>query len=426
MDDSHIVVVGAGLAGLVAARHLAADGADVTVVERRDDVGGRVRTRTKDGFTLDRGFQVLLTDYPSVQRELDLDALDLRRFTPGATLCRPSRRSVLSDPLRDIESVLDSLRNPEITTSDKLRTLALRQDVSTRDEAEIFDGPDRSTRAHLRDWGFSEDYIEHFVAPFYGGITLDRSLSTSKRVFEYTFKMLSTGSTAVPAAGMQAIPEQLADSARDEGATFRLGERVESIQSDADGAVVTTGRESIEADALVVATDPKEARRLTGVESIPTDARGCVTQYYTLPSDSGLDAGKRIMLNAADPDPNTIVPLSTVAPEYAPGGTELLNATFLGSAVQDESEDALFEKTRRTLEAWYPERYFDDLELLHTDYVSFAQFSQPPGVHDSLPDARDPAGRTYLAGDYTAWSSIHGAMRSGREAADAIRRDLPN
>ncbi|WP_416839002.1 NAD(P)/FAD-dependent oxidoreductase [Haloferax sp. DFSO52] len=424
MDDSHIVVVGAGLAGLVTARHLAADGADVTVIERRDDVGGRVRTRTRDGFTLDRGFQVLFTGYPAVRRELDLDALNLRPFTPGATICRPSRRSVLSDPLRALTSLFDSIRNPEVTTSDKVRTLALRQDVSTRTEAEIFASPDQSIRSYLRDWGFSEDYIDHFVAPFYGGITLDRTLSSSKRVFEYTFKMLSAGTTAVPAAGMQAIPEQLADSARDDGVTIRLGERVDGLQSDESGAIVTTGRESLEADAVVVATDPKEAHRLTGVESIPTDAHGCVTQYYTLPSGRGLDAGKRIMLNAATADPNTVAPLSTVAPEYAPADKALLSATFLGDAAQDEPEDELFEKTRRTLEAWYPDRYFDDLELVHTDYISFAQFAQPPGIHDSLPGHRDAPGRTYLAGDYTAWSSIQGAMRSGREAANAVRMDL--
>jgi phytoene dehydrogenase-like protein len=424
MDDSHIVVVGAGLAGLVTARHLAADGADVTVVERRDEVGGRVRTRTNDGFTLDRGFQVLFTGYPAVRRELDLDALDLREFTPGATICRPSRRSVLSDPFRDVGSLFDSLRNPEVTTSDKLRTLALRQDVSTRDETEIFSSPDQSIRSYLRDWGFSEEYIEHFVAPFYGGITLDRSLSSSKRVFEYTFKMLSAGSTAVPAAGMQAIPEQLADIARDEGAMVRLGERVDSLQSDETGATVSTDAESFDADAVVVATDPKEARRLTGVESVPTDARGCVTQYYALPTESALDTGKRIMLNAATPDPNTVAPLSAVAPEYAPAGKELLSATFLGAAAQDESEADLVEKTRRALEAWYPDRYVTDLELLHTDVVSFAQFAQPPGIHDSLPGHRAAPGRTYLAGDYTAWSSIQGAMRSGREAARAVRSDL--
>ncbi|WP_410765358.1 NAD(P)/FAD-dependent oxidoreductase [Haloferax sp. DFSO60] len=424
MDDSHIVVAGAGLAGLVAARNLAADGGDVTVVESRDEVGGRVRTETKNGFTLDRGFQVLFTAYPSVRRELDLDALDLRRFSPGATICRPSSRSVLSDPLREPGSLIDSLRTPEVTTTDKLRTLALRQDVSTRSEAQIFASPDRSIESYLREWGFTDDYIEHFVAPFYGGITLDRSLSSSKRVFEYTFKMLGAGSTAVPAAGMQAIPEQLADTARDEGATIRLGEYVEAIDSTDEGVIVQTESETIEADALVVATDPKEAKRLTGIDTIPTDARSCVTQYYTLPKSEALDTGKRIMLNAAGAEPNTVAPLSTVAPEYAPDDMQLLNATFLGDDALSQSDNELFEQTRRTLEAWYPDRYVSDLELLHTSRIEFAQFAQPPGIHDSLPDTRDPVGRAYLAGDYTAWSSIHGAMRSGKEAADAIRDDL--
>ena len=99
-----VVVVGAGLAGLVAARRLAAAGADVTVYEERADVGGRVRTEHQNGFTLDRGFQVLFTAYPAVRAELDLDALDLRYFTPGAVIARPGPRSVLSDPLRDPRS----------------------------------------------------------------------------------------------------------------------------------------------------------------------------------------------------------------------------------------------------------------------------------------------------------------------------------
>ena len=45
-----VLVAGAGLAGLVAARDLAAMGAEVTVVDARDRIGGRVRT-VRDGFT---------------------------------------------------------------------------------------------------------------------------------------------------------------------------------------------------------------------------------------------------------------------------------------------------------------------------------------------------------------------------------------
>ena len=274
MTDGSVIVAGAGLAGLVAARRLADAGADVTVYEERPGVGGRVRTETVDGFTLDRGFQVLFTAYPAVRAELDLEALDLRYFTPGAVIARPGSRSVLSDPLRDPRSLLASLRNDEVTLTDKARTLLLRQHVGTRDEVEIFGSHDRSIRSYLRQWGFSDGYVENFVAPFYGGITLDRSLSTSKRVFEYTFKSLSEGRIAVPAAGIQAIPEQLAARARAEGASIRSGDPVESIADHGDAVTVEPPSGRVDADAVVIATDPREAKRLTEVDTIPTDARG--------------------------------------------------------------------------------------------------------------------------------------------------------
>jgi len=422
MGDTTVVVAGAGLAGLVAARRLADEDADVTVFERRGEVGGRVRTRSRDGFTLDRGFQVLFTAYPAVRAELDLDALDLRTFSSGAVVARPGERSTLADPLQNPTKLLDTLRTDEVTTTDKLRTLALRQHLSTRTDEEIFSGPDASIRAYLRDWGFSEKYVENFVAPFYGGITLDRSLSTSKRVFEYTFKMLSEGRTVVPAAGMGAIPAQLAETARDAGATIHTDRAVESLQADDDGATVYTGEEAVDADAVVVATDPRSARDLTGVSSIPTDARSCVTQYYSLPES--LPVGRTIVLNAADAAPNSVAPLSTVAPEYAPAGSELLSATFLGDDSLDDSEASLERRTREALSSWFPRRSFEELKRVHTSRIEFAQFDQPPGVHDDLPDARAPHGRAYLAGDYTRWSSIQGAMESGQDAAAAVLADL--
>jgi phytoene dehydrogenase-like protein len=423
MTADSVAVVGGGLAGLVAARRLATGGADVTLFERRDSVGGRVRTEHREGFTLDRGFQVLFTGYPAVRTELDLDALDLRYFTPGAVIARPGSRSTLSDPLRDPQSALASLRNHEVTQTDKVRTLLLRQDVGTRTEAEIFRSADKSIREYLREWGFSESYIENFVAPFYGGITLDRSLSTSKRVFEYTFKSLSEGRIALPARGMQAIPEQLADTARSAGASIRLGERVVDVTDHDDGVTVEVEGDAVTADAVVVATDPKTARQLTGTDSIPTATRSCVTQHYRLPSEVAPTTGRKLLLNAGDPSPNTIVPMSEVAPEYAPDGAALLNATFLEDAAFDRDEAALAEETRLTLESWYPDRDFEELAPVRTHRIEFAQFDQPPGIHEELPDVRAPGGRTYLAGDYTAWSSIQGAMRSGREAARAVQRD---
>jgi len=171
----------------------------------------------------------------------------------------------------------------------------------------------------------------------------------------------------------------------------------------------------------IVATDPATAADLTGVDGVPTGGKGCVTQYYTL-EDPLPDVGRRLVLNAIDAEPNQVVPHSTVAPEYGPAGKELLSATFLGE--REESDEELAAITRDALSAWYRDRSFDDLEAVHTDRVEFAQFPQPPGSHEGLPDVTDPDGPAYLAGDYCSWSSIQGALDAGRDAARAVGTEL--
>ena len=418
---TEVAIVGGGLAGLVAARHLADAGLDVTLFERREELGGRVRSRVVDGYTLDRGFQVMFTAYPAVRRELDLDALDLRAFSPGATIARPDHRSTLADPFRDPGALVESALNTDVSIGDKIRTLRLRRALADEDPETLFDGPDETIREYLERWGFSERYLENFVAPFYGGITLDRSLSTDAGVFRYTFAMLSRGKTAVPADGMGAVSEQLAARAREAGATLETDAAVDAVESDGGEVTVETGAETATADAAVIAADPETARELTGVAAIPTGSRSCVTQYFAL-NERTLDTGMRIVLNAGDDRPNTVAPLSTVAPEYAPDGRMLLSATTLGTP--DASDADLATRTRDALATWYPEHRFDDLELVATDRVEFAQFDQPRGFRDDLPAVDAPEGPVFLAGDYTNWSSIQGAMKSGRVAAEAAREEL--
>ncbi len=412
------VVVGGGLAGLVAARHLADDGRDVTLFERKPTVGGRVRTDHEDGFTFDRGFQVLFPTYPAAAAELDLDALELGSLSPGAILARPGRRSTLADPLRDPGAFTESLLNREVTLGDKLRVLRLRRELARKPLADILQADDRTIEGYLADRGFSRAFREHFAAPFYGGITLDRSLSTSRLVFEYTFKMLVESEAALPADGMGAIPAQLAEHARTAGARIETSTPVTAVSHDGNGVHLETDGETVDADAAVVATDPRTARTLTGVEAIPTDAQACVTQYFSLPTAQRLGTDGRLLLNAADDRPNQIAPLSDAVPSYAPAGTHLLSATFLGE--QAESDGDLAAEVREALSAWYPENRFTELELLRTDRIEFAQFAQPPGFRAALPAVDAPDGPLVLAGGYTSWSSIQGAMESGRRAARVV------
>jgi phytoene dehydrogenase-like protein len=434
----HVVVVGGGLAGLVAARRLAEAGAEVELFERRERVGGRVGSREVEGFTLDRGFQVLFDAYPAARRELDLEALELCRFAPGATIARPNHRSTLADPRRDLGAALPTLLNRDVTMGDKLRVRRLRGDLRERPVEEILDGgaaddgrengagtggpetagdEEPSIREYLQARGFSSSFLEHFAEPFYGGITLDRSLSTSSRVFEYTFKMLAEGRAAVPADGMGTIPEQLRERAGAAGATLRTGRPVTDLDVDGTRVTVEAGNERVFPDAAVVATDPETTGALTGVRT-PTAARGCVTVHCALPDRQTLDTGSRILLNAADDRPNTVAPISAAAPEYAPADRQLLSATFLGE--QEAEDDELLDRVRAALDAWYPENRFDELEVLAVDRVPFAQFAQPPGFREGLPSVDAPGGPVFLAGEFTRWSSIQGALESGRRAADAV------
>ena len=193
-----VLIVGAGLAGLCCARKLQEKGVSFAILEASDGVGGRVRSDRVDGYVLDRGFQVLLTAYPEAQRELDYARLDLKKFTPGAFSWYGGRMNKLIDPWRTSDAWWEALRSDFATLGDKLRMARLRRRVTGQSIGEIFKDSDRATKDALESDGFSKELIHHFFRPFLGGILLDGELKSSSRMFEFVFKMLAEGDTAVP------------------------------------------------------------------------------------------------------------------------------------------------------------------------------------------------------------------------------------
>ncbi len=407
------IVVGAGLAGLTCAKVLRERGAEVVVFEVADGVGGRVRTDELDGFLLDRGFQVYFTAYPVARRHLDYMALDFEAFDPGGIVCRGPEKSILSDPLRDPKSLVASLRSDAATLGDKLRTLDLV--VGTFPGgigAGAEDGEtDTSTLEYLREAGLSERYIDTFFRPFYGGITLDRELTTSASVLRFTLRMLAAGRTVVPALGMGEIPRQLASRLPED--TVRLDSPVEELLREGERVVgVKVKGDEHEADAVVVAADAPTAGALTG-EVVPEGAVGEVCVYY---ETDGLGTGKKILLNADDGAfLNNAVEISNVSKQYAPQGRHLLSAVALTGL--DLPDGELYRKGIEDLSRWYPDADFRPLALYR---IPYGQFAQPPGIHNRLPENVTGTQGLVLAGEYTEDSSINGSMLSGEKAAAAV------
>lgn len=415
-----VIVIGAGLAGLTGAKVLNSGGHEVSVYEASDGVGGRVRTDERDGFLLDRGFQVFFTAYPTSRRHLDYERLDLRAFSPGAVIHRGKKRDVLSDPIRDPGSIAPSLLSDAATFGDKVKTLktSLASRTARADSVRHLelDHDRRTTLQSLREKGFSGGIVDNFFRPFYGGIFLDRDLATAQRVFEFTFSMLSKGETTVPARGIGEIPNQLA-SHLPEG-SVHLNSPVEGLLKEGERVVgVKASGEEHEADAVVVATESPAAAKLTG-KATPEGAVGEVCVYYEL---SGEADGKKVGLGADDGTAggaffNNASEMTAVSAHYAPEGRGLLSAVRVGQ-LDELPDEEIYRRGIAELSDWYPDADFGPLAVYR---ISYCQFAQPPGVHGYLPGNRTRSPGLYLAGEYTEDSSINGAMLSGEKAARAV------
>ena len=161
-DAVDVVIVGAGLAGLVCAMDLTAAGVECRVVEASDGIGGRVRTDTVDGFLLDRGFQILLIAYPEVQARLDLDALGIGTFEPGALIRRDGAFHRVADPLRRPGLAVRSATAPIGSWFDKARLARLVADVRMHSVRDLLRRPDMTTARRLERAGFSPRIVESF------------------------------------------------------------------------------------------------------------------------------------------------------------------------------------------------------------------------------------------------------------------------
>jgi phytoene dehydrogenase-like protein len=410
-----VLIIGAGLAGLACARRLRSQNCDVQVVDAGDAVGGRVRTDTVDGFRLDRGFQVLLTAYPETKRELDYDALDLHAFFDGALVHVNGRFHRIADPFRHPFDAPKTLFAPVGTLGDKLRVARARGKLTGDSISEIMARRETTTLDALRDrWGFSDLMIDRFFRPFFGGIFLDRTLEASSRMFEFIFKMFAEGEAALPAGGMQALPNQMAAPLPDE--KIRLNTRVERLENQT--AHLDTG-EAIRADAVVVATDAPEAHRLLGDDApAPT---GCPTRcLYYAASASPIDLPV-LVLNGDGVGPvNNVCVLSDVAPGYAPDDRALLSVTVVGDP--PEKGETLQRAVRRQLIDWFGLEA-GGWEHLRTYDIPYALPDQrPPFLSPPERPVRRRPGR-YVCGDHRQTASLNGAIASGRAAAQAVLAD---
>ncbi|MGC2719059.1 MAG: NAD(P)/FAD-dependent oxidoreductase, partial [Candidatus Acidiferrales bacterium] len=290
----------------------------------------------------------------------------------------------------------------------------LRSRLTGRPLEKIFARPEQPTRAELVHAGFSPVIIEHFFEPFFGGIMLDRDLKASSRMFEFVFSMMSSGHVSVPSKGMGAIPAQIA--AQLPPNALRVNSAVEKVEAD---KVTLAGGEEIEARAVVLATDgPTASKLVSGLKPVASRSVSC---FYYAADEPPVNEPVLVLAGARGGTVNNLCVINRVAPGYAPEGKSLVSVTVLGNPALTEEQLSGF--AIADLKGWFGP-VVRSWKLLRSYRIPHAQPEQLPGALDPIERPVKLAPGLYVCGDHRDTASIHGAMLSGRRAAEVLITDL--
>nr|WP_294694182.1 phytoene desaturase family protein [uncultured Friedmanniella sp.] len=298
---SSVVVIGAGLAGLSTACHLAGQGYDVTVVEREDLPGGRSGLMQREGFTFDTGPSVLTM--PDLIADVlraagsDLSALGpLKRLDPAYRACyadgstilvRGNREAMRQEIAETCGSVDAAAFEGFVEWLRKLYVVEMPNFIDTNYDSALgllqhplaaakllqlgaFRRLGPVVRSHFRDPRLHR--LFSFQA-MYAGLAPEKALA----LYAVITYMDSIEGVFFPEGGMHAVPLALASAAEKAGAQFRYGESVEAVLRSPTGRVAgvrLAGGDAVHADAVVCTLDtPVAYERLLPELTPPRAAR---------------------------------------------------------------------------------------------------------------------------------------------------------
>ena len=398
-----IHIIGGGISGLIAARVLEEHGLSATIIEATDRLGGRVKTDVVDGYSLDHGFQVLLTAYPAAKKYLDFDALELQEFLPGSAIFKNGKQKIIGDPLRNLSLLLPTLFSGIGTVNDKLKILALNRRLKKKSIQNIFAEKEQTTRVYLENIGFSEAIITNFFTPFFSGIFLENKLETSSRMFEFVYKMFGEGNAALPKDGIQAIPKQLFEKLKSTTCVFNT--KVKSVEN---GSIKLESGETLKSNFTIIAT--QASGLVSNLKNQATLWKSCDTLYFEVAKREikkpliGLIAMHNALINN--------IFYHTSLQTSATASKELLSVTVIDK--QNLTNKQLVTEVQKELK-----------ELCNIDSCTFIkQYNIPmalPNLQDiqyeMLPSETRLTETIFLAGDTQLNGSLNAAMIAGERAA---------
>ncbi|WP_028937711.1 NAD(P)/FAD-dependent oxidoreductase [Pseudonocardia spinosispora] len=424
--DVDVVVVGAGIAGLSAARRLAARGLSTLILERDAHVGGRIQTERRPGVYLEHGGIFHTHGYRAMLGLLDEVGLaDDVVATETGFGCAVRHHGGWEHV--DYGSLTGPLRFGALTWKDRLSILRAAAPALLTRPADL---GDLTTLARLdtrsASAGLTRRAATYFTAgphEFLWGTPTDRLSFAMLAMQLHMYK----GELREVRGGIGRLTDAIASELE-----VRTGTTVERIEETAEGVTVhLEGAEPVRAGACILAVPADEAARLW--PHAPDAVRAHLTSMgYSRIDYVYLRTQGRVWMNAGGKP----VGMEVVTEPEVNGGVlggiyyantwaergGLLLVTASPSAGAERLDDAeLADRLQTEAEKLHPElvgQVTERVVMRHHPYTP----TFGPGSIRRLASARTqlPAGRIDLAGDHMTAPWVEGAVRSGQLAAERI------
>lgn len=409
-----ITIIGAGISGLTAAVYLHKSGFEVCILEASNRAGGRIKTDLINGYRLDQGFQVLLTEYPECKAILNYEKLNLKRFLPGATVLYDSGQFEIADPFRRPSATFATLFAPVGSIKDKINTLFLKNKLVKISVPSIFKQQEVTTLSQLSKYGFSDKMINRFYKPFFSGIFLENELATSNRMFDFVMKMFSEGDAAIPELGMEEIPKQLVALLPEN--TIQYNTKVTSIENN---SIINQSGQVFNTNKIIIATEATGfAKNYISQEQTYTHQ---VTNVYfsTLipPTKKAV-----VILNASKNKKwvNNLSVMTNLSTKYAPQNEVLISVSC--NEINDLDDNTIAENIKSELKTWYGNQV-DNWKLVKVYKIKYGLPNLKTIKNELQPSDYCINENLFICGDHTLNGSINAAMKSGRTVAEHIIKE---